>query len=182
MNYIKDLIDYICKIFKWWIIVLPWQNGIRVRRGKIIKIMSAGIYLKIPIIDEVFIQTTRLRILSLPLQTVSTKDKQTITVAAVAGYSITDIKKMYDSIHQPEGTICNTVLSEMANHIANTNMNECEPHKIEQAVIDKLQDVQYGIKFETVKIVGFANVKTFRLIQDSHWMPDNITLDNIESK
>ena len=34
MNIIKDIIDYITKLLTWWIIIMPWEQGITVSWGK----------------------------------------------------------------------------------------------------------------------------------------------------
>jgi len=34
MNFVKDIIDYITKLFTWWIVIMPWEQGIRVTWGK----------------------------------------------------------------------------------------------------------------------------------------------------
>ncbi len=43
MNQLKDFFEYIFNAFKIWIIVQPWQTGIRVRAGNKIKKLEKGI-------------------------------------------------------------------------------------------------------------------------------------------
>jgi len=57
MNSVKDLLDYILNIFKIWVIVQPWEQGLRVRLGKHIKLVNGGLYFKIPYIDSYYIQS-----------------------------------------------------------------------------------------------------------------------------
>lgn len=171
MNIISDFLTHIGKIFQWWVVVMPWEKCIRVRLGKKIAVLSAGTFFRIPFFDAIYIQTIRLRMVSLPLQTITTKDKFTLTINASAGYKISDIYKLYNTLHQPEGTICNIVLSKMAEYISTHDLQECNPQSIEEEVMKKLKEDDYGIEYEYVKIIGYAVVKTFRLIQDSHWIP-----------
>ena len=153
---------------------MPWESGLRIRLGKHITIMSKGVYFRIPFFDSVYIQTTRLRVVSMPLQTVTTKDGKTLSIISVIGYSISDIKLLYDKLYQPEGTICNIALGEISEFISKNDIDNCSPKNIEEAVSNKLNSDDYGIKYDYVKIIGYAVVKTYRLIQDQHWLPNTL--------
>ena len=74
MNQIKDFFEYIFQSIKIWVIVQPWEKGIIVRNGKHTRLISKGIYFRIPYFDSVFIQESRLRVCSLPVQTLTSKD------------------------------------------------------------------------------------------------------------
>lgn len=176
MNYFNEIIQHLGKLFQWWIIVLPWERGIRVRFGNRIKVLADGTHFRIPFFDTVYIQTTRLRVVSMPLQTMTTRDKRTLTIIAVVGYSISDILMLYNRLFQPESTISNMVLSKVSEYIATHSLEECTPSLIEMSVQEKLASEDYGIKYEYVKIIGYAEVRTFRLIQDQHWTPDNLSM------
>lgn len=177
MNYIKDTIEYITKAVKIWVIISPWQNAVRVRFGKHMKTLTPGIYIKIPVIDDVYIQTVRLRIIAMPLQTLNTYDDKTATVKTAVGYTITDIKKLYNTLHEPETTVNNIVLGEIADFVTNMKAAEYSAKKLEAAVLSKLQKKDYGLTFEYVKILEFATVKTIRLIQDKHWHQEALEMD-----
>lgn len=170
MNWVKDLISYISSMFKWWVIVLPWQSGIRIRLGKKEKILINGIYLKLPIIDSVFIQNVRFRYAQMPIQTVTTKDGNTITLNGSIGWEITDIRKMYNGINNPEATMTGIAMAEISEYVATHTLLECTPKELEKAI--KLDVTKHGIK-TIMKISSFAVVRTFRLIQDNTWMPTN---------
>ena len=178
MGTIKEILEYVSKLFKWWIIVNPWEMGIRIRLGKHEKMLHAGLHFRVPFFDSIYVQTTRMRMVTLAPQTVSTMDGKTLTVVASVGYSISDLSVLYKTLAQPESTICNLVLSSISEYVYSHGILECRPELIEDKVIASLSASNYGIKYEQVKIVGFAVVKTFRFIQDSHWIPENLHLDN----
>jgi hypothetical protein len=174
MNFLKDTFDFITNLFKWWVIVLPWEKAIRIRLGKQVTLLSDGIHWRIPFFDTVYLQSTRLRVVQMPPQTISTKDKQTLTVVVCAGYSISNIQTLYQKLYQPESTISNIVMGEISEHIFTHDLDDCKPIDIEKKVMVKLNTEDYGIRYEYVKVIGYAIVKTFRLIQDSHWTPDSL--------
>ena len=177
MQYIGQFFELIQRLLVWWVIVAPWENALHIRAGKHVKTLKAGIYLRVPFLDTVYVQPMRLRIQSLAPQTVSTKDGQTVTVVATMGYSICDLQKLFNTISHPESTLCSFVMSSIAECIAESNIKECTPRLIEDCIARKSLDMDYGIKFEHIKITGFAVVKTFRLIQDSHWMPNSLDIN-----
>lgn len=177
MNQFKDFIEYILNAVKIWIIVQPWEAGIRVRRGKHIKRLTPGIYFRLPYFDTVYIQETRLRVCEVPMQTCTTKDLHTITIKAAVGYSIVDIEKLYSTLYHPETSILNIAMSEVAAKIFETNSNEIKPEDIEQMALQALKLKDYGICFEYFKITNFAAVKTYRLIQDSTYSWEGLKMD-----
>ena len=176
-NQFQQLFEYLFNAFKIWIIVQPWQTGIRVRCGTIIKKLEKGIYFRIPYFDTVFTQEIRLRITAMPIQTLTSKDLKTITVSGAVGYIINDIEKLYQTLYHPETTIQNIALSEVAQFISSRNLEGITPSLIEKQVLRKLKECEYGITFEYFKTTNFAIVRTFRLIQDGSWGDEGLDMD-----
>lgn len=168
MNWVKDLIDYVSSIFKWWVIILPWQEGIRVRFGKRETHLKKGIYLKLPIVDEVFVQNVRLRYDQIPIITIATKDNHVLTINGAITYQILDILKLYHSISNPAATLAGIAMSKISEYVTGHNLDECTPSALEQYV--SIPYGAYGLDAK-IKITGFAPMKTYRLIQDMAWMP-----------
>jgi regulator of protease activity HflC (stomatin/prohibitin superfamily) len=178
MNQVKDFFEYIFNAIKIWIIVQPWQTGIRVRSGKNIKKLAGGIYFRLPYFDSVFIQENRLRVVSMPIQTLTSKDIKTITINGAVGYTIIDIEKLYQTLYHPETTIANITMSEVADFIFRNNLESINPNTIEKAVISKLNKEYFGLKFEYFRITNFAVVRTFRLIQDQSWISEGLSMND----
>ncbi len=177
MNYLRETFEYLSKLFQWWVIIQPWERGVRTRFGSRIKLLIPGIHFRIPFFDIIYIQTIRLRVVSMCPQTISTADGVTVTAVCAVGYSIADILILFNKLFQPETTICNIVQGEVADYIGSHEAKQCSPKAIETQVLEKLNASDYGIKYEYVKVVSYAIVKTYRLIQDGHWASDNWRLD-----
>lgn len=177
MTYFNEILKVISQLFQWWIIVMPWERGLRVRFGKKVKELKEGIYLKVPFIDAAYIQSVRIRVIPMPPQTISTKDKHTLTISMCIGYSISDIYKLFNSLNNPEQTLSNICMGHIASYISGYNMNELTPEMIQDELSDKLNETNYGLKFDYIKIISYAAVRTYRLIQDSHWIQDNLQLN-----
>lgn len=172
MGQIKDLLEYIFNFVKIWIIVQPWQQGIRVRKGKTVKILNAGIFFRIPYLDSVYIQETRLRMVQMNMQTLTTKDGNTVTINSSLGYSINNIAKLYETLYHPEGTIVSLASSSVADYVYKNILKDITPSEIEIQVLQKLNADDYGLTFQHFKITNFAAVRTYRIIQDNQTWVD----------
>ena len=178
MSWIKETLEYLTKFFQWWVIIQPWETGLRVRLGNKVKILESGIHFRIPFIDLIYSQTDRLRIADLPLQTVTSRDGKTLSIKSSVGYSISNIKILYETLYNTEGTICNIVMGEISDYVSTNDLDQCVPSLIEETVKAKLNLSNYGIKYEYVKIIGYAVVRTYRLIGDQNWFPNELSTSN----
>lgn len=178
MNQIKDFFEYAFNVFKIWVIIQPWEQGLIVRNGKGIRKVDGGIYFKIPYIDSVYVQETRTRMVQACIQTLTTKDGKTITLNSAFGYKIKDLEMLYSSLYHPEGTLTNMAMGYVSDFIWTHDAKDITPFGIEKSVLDKLKSVDYGITFEYFKITNFASVRTYRLIQDGQsWVDNSLRLD-----
>jgi len=182
MEVFGQLISFIKEIFSWWFTVTPWEQAVFIRFGKNCKVLKEGFYFKIPFIDQIYVQQIRLRTVDLPIQTISTLDNKTITVKSVMTYSIVDIFTLYNTISHPELTLAGIVMSEISGYIRITNSDVVDTIKMEQNILDKLIEKNYGLGDLTVRITSWAEVKTFRLIQDQSWMSEGMNMNKQTSK
>lgn len=177
MNQVKDFLDYLLNAIKIWIIIQPWEAGLRIRSGKHIKKLKGGIYFRIPYLDSVYVQQARLRVVSIPVQTLTSKDGKTITLSATMGYQITDIEQLYLKLYHPEMTLANMGMSEVADFIYQNDVKDLHPHEIEKSVLAKFNTDEYGVKVSEFRLTNFAIVRTYRLIEDRMWVEEGIRLD-----
>lgn len=176
MNLLNSIADFLGRLLNWWFTVQPWEQAIHVRRGKVAKVKGPGFYWQIPFVDKVFIQTTRMRMMDVPMQTMSSKDGSAITVKSVIGYSIIDVLKVYQTLYHPEVTLGSMVQSGVGQFIRENLTSAITPAGIEEYV--KIDGDQYGIGNVTVKITTFAIVKVFRLMQDNSTMYDGLNMNS----
>lgn len=179
MNIIDGIFNWLIKLFQWWVIVMPWEKGIRIRLGKKWTLLNEGIYLKLPIIDRIYIQSTANRIIAGPVQTLTTMDGKTLTVSVTIGYCIEDVSKLYQKVFHTELTITNMVLGQVSQFIANNNLEVCSPKAIEEFIKKEIKISDLGICNVSAKITGYALVKTYRLISDAHNMYEGFNMNAI---
>uniref|UniRef100_A0A6M3L1X4 Putative SPFH domain / band 7 protein n=1 Tax=viral metagenome TaxID=1070528 RepID=A0A6M3L1X4_9ZZZZ len=166
MDTLRFLFQQIGKVFTWWVTVLPWQTALRVRLGKHVTVLEAGVHWKVPLVHRVYAQNTRLLYADAPVQTLTTKDRQILAISAVIGYRITDVERLYTSIQQIDATILSLAMGVIAETVSSTDSADCSPARIESAVESKLGKTDWGLQFEYVRCNDFAYCPTLRLIGD----------------
>lgn len=176
MEIFNSIAQFISKLLQWWFSVMPWEQAVRVRKGNIVRVLNAGLYFKIPFLDAVYIQTTRMRMVDMPMQTMSTRDGHAITVKAAFGYAIADILTLYKSLYHPEVTLGTMIMGDVSEYIRTKDLSEVKPDKLSEYVNEKVSVTNYGLKDISVKITTFAIVKTFRLMQDHSQMYEGLSM------
>jgi regulator of protease activity HflC (stomatin/prohibitin superfamily) len=179
MSALSQILSGFRNLFQWWIVLAPWEAAVRVRGGRAVTVLGAGIHLRIPFLDRLFVQSTRFRISDLPIQTVTTEDGHTLTLKGQVGYRIKDIERLYNAVHAAEATVVSVVQSEISEYLVNHPIISATPSMVRKAVdaavAKRLQG--FGLADCEVSITDYARVKTYRLITQDIWSPGGPTLD-----
>lgn len=170
----SGVFDYIARLLgaaAFWVVVMPWQQALRVRCGRHVRLLGPGIYLKLPVLDAVKVESVRRRTSMVPVQTLSTADGATVTVAAVVGYAIGDLGKLYGGLHHAEDTIVQMTQGAIAAEVFRQQRTEIAPGRLAEILDCHLVEAfaAYGLKDVTVRITDFAFVRAIRLISDQRW-------------
>lgn len=170
----SGILEYLSRVLRgiaFWFVVLPWQQALRVRAGRYVRLLGGGIYLKIPVLDVVQIESVRRRSSMVPTQTLSTADGATVVVSAVIGYAIGDLEKLFRSLHHAEDTIAQSAQGIIAEEVLALARAEIEPAKLAGLVNRRMVDAfaPYGLVDVTLHITDFSFMRAIRLIQDRRW-------------
>lgn len=166
-NGLNEVISQILNLLQWWIVIAPWEAAIRVRRGRNITTLKPGMHFRIPTLDRFFIQRTRKRYMTTPTQTVTTKDRQAVTVSGGTAYSIVDIGTLYNTLSDPEDVIQTETLALVTQYIAAHSLEEITPNSIQNHVSQNLDLNKYGLGDVSFLITDFVCVKTYRIINSN---------------
>jgi hypothetical protein len=168
------VLDYLSRLLggmAFWIVVLPWQQALRVRAGRHVRLLKQGIYLKLPILDVVNVESVRRRTSLAPVQTLSTACGATVTVGAVISYAVADVEQLYRRLHHAEDTIIQTAQGVIAAAVFRLKRSEISPSelcsRVNQQLVEEFEP--YGLCDVTLHITDFAFVRAIRLIQDQRW-------------
>lgn len=170
MEIIKSLIEFIKNLLQWWVVVLPWEQGVRVRLGKYQKTLNKGIHLKIPFIDATNVQCTRKRMHLTGMTTITTLDGHAVSIAMLVEYAITDVSVLINSLFNYEAYLRGSAEGLAASYISSHNAAECSYEALRGHIVGSIGDgAPYGLEIIDVNIVQYALVRTYRLIQDQSW-------------
>ena len=166
MEWLQTLLNNFAEAFRWWFMLQPWEQGLRVRMGKRIKKFEGGIHFKFPYVDKLFIQNTRTRITDLASQTITTKDGKTVTLSGAIQYRVVDIRPLYNRLHMAENTVAQMVQGAIAETVSIASVAELSPKKLRRGVYAACftRLMELGLGDIHIIITDFAVVKTLRLI------------------
>jgi len=99
-----------------------------------------------------------------PAVTLTTKDNITVTVGSYLGYEITDMDKLYNTLHDASDTIEAMCVSSLAEYVCTHTLEENHPDKIVEHMNKAMDFEQYGFGGSEFFISNFASVKTYRFI------------------
>lgn len=167
-------IKQFAQAFSWFVVVAPWEQALRVRLGKHIRKLDAGIYLRVPFMDRIFKQSIRRRLSLIRPQTLTTADGKVITCTGAVGFSIGNLHKLYETLESPNDTIENEVAAIISHFIGSRELIECTSLALEKFVATHLNLERYGLIGQEFYTASFATAKTFRFITGdlSAWSRD----------
>jgi hypothetical protein len=180
MEWLNNLSQLITTLFSWWFVVAPWEQAIHTRKGRLKKICTGGLYFRIPFIDAVYTQTSKLRMLDGPMQTLTSRDGQAMTIKCVYGYAISDIYKLYCTLYHPDMTLGSMIAGKIGETVRSNDANAISPKMLEEEVLKLVKSDEYGLSGIVVRVSTFAIVKTFRLIQDGSTIYENTSMAPIK--
>ena len=179
MEWLQSFMTHFTGAFKWLYVLQPWEQALRVRAGRWITLHKGGIHFKIPYLDCIFKQNTRLRLSEVGVQTVTTLNNKTITLSGALSYRVQDITPLYQKLHQPEDTISRQVQAIISDFIATNNHEDCGPKALMNHVNSKLDVEQYGLGDAEYILKDFASVKTYRFVTGNleNWTNHTLEVD-----
>lgn len=168
MEWLSQILSGLVKPLQWWIVIAPWEEGVRVRLGKTSKKLCPGIHFRIPWLDRVYVQSTRIRILTETGQTITTADGKVLTLAVNVEFRISDVQRMFLSVSDPEMVILGKVAGLVAELVSTTSSEGLTPKKIEEHASGKISADEWGLSGIKVMVTNFAYVRTYRLLQNDY--------------
>ena len=165
LDQIGRIISAFFRLFRWWIVIMPWELALRIRFGNKICDLGPGIHWAIPYVHAIFKQSVRFRVTGLPMQTLTTLDGHTITLAATVSYCVSDLRKLYDTLHNAEDTIRNLAENVIAQYVVTHALIDCDPEKIAAQATALIDLSKYGLGCQGIRLSDYARVKTYRIIQ-----------------
>ena len=164
MEWLDTLLQSVGKPFKWWVVIAPWEQGLRVRLGKKSRKLLPGIHFVIPFFDRVYRIGTRLRLVSEGGQTLTSLDGKIVTLSLAVQYAIVDIQKLFNTVTRPESTLLSRTQVVVSDLISKTNANEISCQSINEHLEGALPGEEWGLGQVRGFVTTFAFVRTYRFL------------------
>ena len=100
MNQIVEWVSRVVTAWKFWVIVSPWEVGLRVRLGREAIALKSGPHWRIPFLDEVLLVNIRERVSSVPTVTLSC-ETGVRCLKGLVGYQIADPLRLCRPLSNP---------------------------------------------------------------------------------
>ncbi len=163
MNELFRWLSELVGSWKPWVVIPPWDLGVRVRLGRTAVALRAGIYLRIPFLDEVTLVNTRMRIAPTPPVTLAAGDKVRV-VSANVGFRVEDPLLAMLRFTDPVSAVLSMAQSETA---TGKPPVECEARMRERFAGS-------GIAIEFFSFTEDVEIPGIRLLQNSWGVSDSM--------
>jgi len=164
IDFLIEFIDQILPVT----IIKEYNKGAFFRLGKFKKIIHPGLHFKIPFLDNVDIHTVVTTTMTLPAQSVVTKDGLSVVIKAQIKYDIEDLSifavKVYDAIDAISDMTCGIIFQT----IKNKTYQEACTIDLNKTITNnaRKEAKQWGINIETITITDFSQMRSIRLFNE----------------
>ena len=106
MNQLLSWLSQLFQSWKCWIVIAPWDVGVRIRLGKTAAAMPPGLHFRLPFIDQIVLVNTRTRVTTVPgVVRAGNGNGKLRTTSAAVGYRIADPLKSLAAYSYPDGIV-----------------------------------------------------------------------------
>jgi len=163
------LLDFIVSIWDkitFFQIVKQYQQGAWLRFGKLRKIVNPGIYLKIPLFDEIDCYHVLTTAMNLEAQSLTTKDEKEIVVKGVIKYKVSDLSKQFTDVYDAVDAIADVSMGIIKNVVSKKTWDECKDEGLDNEITKKvrLEAKRWGLEVESVTLSDLSRMRSFRLL------------------
>lgn len=182
MEWLQQILNRLTEAFKWYFILNPWEQALRVRCGKWVRKYEGGLHFRLPYLDTVFIKSVRYRVSDMGNQTITTVDDKTITLTSSLGYRVVDVEPLYQKLHMADESLMLMVQGAIAEYIEDRIAASCRPSGVNDYINATLDFSVYGLGDVNFKVIDFAVVRTYRLINEGfyNYSEHKLSTDNPE--
>lgn len=167
MNWLSQIFGFF-KQFQFWVVIAPWEAGLRVRLGSNSVVLPPGPHLRLPFVDRIFVLPTRLRPISQTGQTITTLDGYTLTVDLTVLYQIQDIKQVFDTMSNPEYVLLSRIQGMITDYVSQKTKKELDARTVEAQVTQSAKAIGLGLSGVQLYITGWAFCRTYRLMNNGY--------------
>jgi len=165
---IDVILHFIDKIVPFWIIP-EYDNGVLLTFGKYSKTLQPGLHFKIPFLQEIIQHHVVTALMSIPQQSLTTKDGKQIVVKVVIKYKVEDVKPLLLEVWDSNDAISDITQAIVKKQVHIRTWQECLDEDIDNEIAKKLrvEVKKWGIYIESVTMTDMGITKSLRIYHDT---------------
>ncbi len=165
------LIDFILNLINEFFpiqIISQYEQGVRLRFGKLVGKCDPGLHFKIPFADQIMTHYAKDDTILLPSQKLTTKDGKTVSVRGVALYHIDDIEVFLLSVNNAQQAISDIAMGLVAENIIQSNYEDTISTKIMNEISKQVRRdcKKWGVYIEYVKLTDLSLSKSVNIFKE----------------
>lgn len=164
-HWFTALFSYAGKPFQWWVVIAPWEQGLRVRLGRVAAMLKPGIHFRIPFLDRVYAQSVRLRTLIESNITSTTSDGKSITFTLAVEFRIHDIQELFNALSNPDSTIGSRAVSAATQFVSTNERVSLTPQSVgDEATKGVCIGEEWGLSDVRCTVMALSETRVYRFI------------------
>jgi regulator of protease activity HflC (stomatin/prohibitin superfamily) len=152
------------------VVIIPdYAEAVQLRFGRFKKVFKPGLHFKLPFVDEIIEQHVVVTTISLPAQSLYTKDKQNIVVKGVIKFKIAETKIFLLEVYDAQDALSDMTQSIIKNVIISMSLQECIDIEVDNILTKKVraEAKKWGVEVQQVTLTDIAPIRSYRLINDT---------------
>lgn len=164
IEFLLSLIDKIVPIY----IIFPYEEAVLYWCGKYSKTVKQGIHFKFPFLHSYDKHTVVTTTLTIPTQSLTTKDGLQVVVKSMVKYKIDDIKPFILEIYDSTDAISDITQCIIKEQITERNWSQCSDNELDNIITKKLrvEVKKLGIVIEKVTMTDIGLIRSIRLFNE----------------
>lgn len=172
---LDKLIDFFIttlKIFQFWVVIYPYERGVRLRLGKFNKVLNTGFHFCLPFaIDRVLTIDIVTRTLRLGAQSLVTSDRRQLVLNTVVTCEIENPRKAILDVSSIEHVIddcCSGLVAAfVADHDLDSIVKCCAAPDLELMKQCQENAERFGVRILRVQFTDVSTARTLRLLNST---------------
>jgi regulator of protease activity HflC (stomatin/prohibitin superfamily) len=163
-----DVILGFLHLFKFWIVIQPYEQAVQLRLGHYRRILSEGLHWLIPFgvdycISEHIVPTTH----SLGDESVTSQDGKSVGFHAVVTYRVSNIEKATLEVADSDHAVRDATCGEIGRVMRELTWDQMrEPDLADKLTVAcRKRGWRYGIEIMNVQLAGLALCRSIRIMQ-----------------
>jgi len=164
-----DILVQFIDLFKFWIILEPYEAGVQTRLGIFVRVLDPGLHWLYPFrIDHVMFESVVPTTHSLGNESITTKDGKSLGFHSVVTYRVRDIQKAMLEVADTDHALRDSCAGEIGRILREHTMDEIMSGVATDNVTAacRKRGWRFGIEVMSVQFAGLCVVKNIRLMQN----------------